>query len=112
MAKRDSMSTAHRSRNRSPKSAPDIGGTVVAPNDADDSAKPPRRGRRTHLTQIISTERVHLMRVEAVLACVAFALLYEEWLDGPNRPCFADAIAVARELVDEAIERLGSVHIS
>jgi hypothetical protein len=52
------------------------------------------------------------MRAEAVLACVAFTLLYEEWLEDPNRPCFADAIAVARELLNGAIERLGSGHLS
>jgi hypothetical protein len=48
------------------------------------------------------------MKAEAVLGCIAVALLYEEWLQGQSRPCFADAVAVAQELVAESLGRLPS----
>lgn len=37
------------------------------------------------------------MKAEAVLGCVAFALLYEDWLEDPKRLSFADAVAVVQE---------------
>lgn len=48
------------------------------------------------------------MKAEAVLGCVSFALLYEDWLEGPNRPCFADAVTVAQDLINQTVQRLGS----
>jgi hypothetical protein len=97
MAKRNSMSTARQSRNRSRKPAAQAGSTQVGRND-----------RSGALIEIVSVERTRLMKADAVLQCVAFTLLYEDWLEGPNRPCFADAVAIVQELLDETVERLGS----
>ena len=55
---------------------------------------------------MITTERRRLMKAEAVLGCVAFALLYEDWLEVTSRPSFTDAVSVAQELVSETVERL------
>jgi hypothetical protein len=43
------------------------------------------------------------MKAQAVLGCISFALLYEDWLQGPDRPSFADALAAALDLVNEAV---------
>jgi len=60
------------------------------------------------LKEIVTNERSRLIKAQAVLRCVAFALLYEDWLAGPNRPCFADAVAVIEDLVAQTVEQLGT----
>lgn len=59
-----------------------------------------------HVAKIISGERDRLMKAQAVLGCVVFALLYEDWLEAPDRPSFVDAVTAALDLVDEAVDRL------
>jgi hypothetical protein len=108
MAKRDSMSTARQSRNRNLKSAPQTGSTAADPNDVDAALQSPPEARSGALMEIVSAERTRLMKADAVLGCVACAMLYEDWLQGPSRPCFADAVAVAQDLITQAIDRLGS----
>jgi hypothetical protein len=107
MAKRDSMSTARRSRNcrlvagertklmGSPGNGPQTGPILPAAPSA-----------RAELRTPIAAWREQLMKADAVLSCVAFTLLYEDWLDADKRPCFADAVIVAQDLVREATERL------
>ena len=57
------------------------------------------------LTTVYS-ERRALMRADAVLRCVAFALEYDDWsFDGSD---YAEVIEVARNLVSQSIERLES----
>jgi hypothetical protein len=108
MAKRNSMSTARQTRNRSPKSAAKPGSTEARRNDADAALEAPRATRSGALLEIVSVERIQLMKADAVLGCVAFALLYEDWLQGPRRPCFADAVAVAQDLITRSVDRLGA----
>lgn len=57
---------------------------------------PPRRP--------LSGERRALMRADAILRCVAFALEYDDWRS--DEPDYAEAIAVARDLISRAAERL------
>jgi hypothetical protein len=53
-----------------------------------------------------------LMRARAVLDCTRFVLLYEDILEGdPKKPSFADAVDVARDLMDEAVDALDRVNL-
>jgi hypothetical protein len=52
----------------------------------------------------MSGERRTLMRADAVLRCVAFALEYDDWRS--DEPDYAEAIDVARNLISQAVERL------
>lgn len=76
-----------------------------------------RRGRRNRarstghvrsdrLPIAVSSERRALMRADAVLRCVAAALEYDGW--AADEPDYADAIAVASQLISQSIERLES----
>jgi hypothetical protein len=107
MAKRNSMSTARRSRNRKQESAAQNDRTTIAARRGDDSAaKPSSENTPADLAGVIGDERARLMKAQAVLQCVAFALLYDDWLEQSNRPCFADAVNVAQDLISEAVDRL------
>jgi len=106
MAKRNSMSTARRSRNSASRSADQnrrgVGSRAHATTEIESSPE----SRHGDLLKTICVERRRLMKADAVLGCIAFALLYEDWLDNPRRPCFADAVAGAQELVAESLGRL------
>lgn len=52
------------------------------------------------------SERRALMRADAVLRCVAVALEYDGWTS--DEPDYAEAIAAARDLISQSIERLES----
>lgn len=54
----------------------------------------------------VGNERRALMRADAVLRCVAFALEYDDW--SFDEPDYAEAIEVARSLISQSIERLES----
>lgn len=54
----------------------------------------------------IRRERRALMRADAVLRCVAAALEYDGWV--ADEPDYAEAIAVASQLISQSIERLES----
>jgi hypothetical protein len=110
MAKRNSMSTARRSRNRKRVFQPQSG--TAAPTRTGGGAEPKTspEGNRAGFAEILTAERARLMKAEAVLECVAFALLYEDWLEEPDRPCFVDAVRVVRDLVRNAIEKLDIGH--
>jgi hypothetical protein len=56
----------------------------------------------------VSEERTRLLKAQAVLGCLAFALLYEDWLEPPHRPSFADAVTAAQDLINATLDRLGS----
>jgi hypothetical protein len=107
MAKRNSMSTARRSRNRkqepvSEPATPSVRGSGGAlPAEAASQSNP------ADLSEIVSEERTRLLKAQAVLGCLAFALLYEDWLEPPHRPSFADAAAVAQDLINATLDRLG-----
>ena len=59
----------------------------------------------------IETERSRLMKAEAVLGSVAFALKHAEWRceDGTD---YAIVVEVARDIVQESITRLDPVSLS
>jgi hypothetical protein len=103
MAKRNSMSRARRSRNSNRKS------TAPAPTRRGDESEPsPLPHSNPRPADIIGNERARLMKAQAVLGCLAFALLYEDWLEGAERPSFVDAVAAIQGLINETVERLGS----
>jgi hypothetical protein len=108
MAKRDSMSRARRSRNRrqDPISEPGTPAVPHGPDNAPTEAVP--RCSPPELSEMVNEERTRLMKAQAVLGCVAFALLYEDWLEPPHRPSFVDAIAAAHDLVSNTLDRLGA----
>jgi hypothetical protein len=108
MAKRNSMSTARRSRHPSSRSADQTRRMATNRLGSMAEGESSAKSRPGALLEILSVERRRLMKADAVLGCVAFALLYEDWLEDPSRPCFADAVAVAQELVSESIGRLSS----
>jgi hypothetical protein len=109
MAKRDSMSKARQSRNPKPKLTSQNGHAAIHRNHADAFPESLPENASSNLMETIRMERSRLMKAEAVLGCVAFALLYEEWLEAGERPCFADAVIVALDLVTEAAEHLTQV---
>ena len=87
MAKRNSMSKAHAGRKLS-----------------QDHSADRCRGA-------IESERCRLMKAEAVLGSVAFALKHAEWRceDGTD---YAIAVEVARDIVQESITRLDPVSLN
>jgi hypothetical protein len=105
MAKRNDMSAARRSRNREQEPTPQSTNTIANEQLGDPAGgwAPPRNPA---LAKIISDGQNRLMKAQAVLGCVEFALVYEDWLDRSQRPSFADAVAVAQDLVSEAIAQL------
>jgi hypothetical protein len=107
MAKRDSMSAARRSRNR--KQEPITEPATRSVRDSGDAspAEPAPPSSPTNLSEIVSEERTRLLKAEAVLGCLAFALLYEDWLEPAHRPSFADAVAAAQDLINATVDRLG-----
>jgi hypothetical protein len=107
MAKRNSMSRARRSRNRKQEPVPRSGNTVETESIGDSAPGSAPGSNPVDLVTIISRERKRLMKAQAVLGCVAFALLYEDWLDPSERPSFADAVAAVQDLVSETLEQLG-----
>jgi hypothetical protein len=106
MAKRNDMSTARRSRNRKEESIPQSGNTAALQSIGEPAPGWAPQSNPADVAKIISSERNRLMKAQAVLGCVAFALLYEDWLEGPDRPSFVDAVAAVLDLVDEAVDRL------
>jgi hypothetical protein len=107
MAKRNSTSTARRGRNRKQASVPQSDNTVATASIGDPASGWAPGSNLVDVAKIISGERNRLMKAQAVLGCVAFALLYEDGLDGPTRPSFADAVAAVQDLVSETLEQLG-----
>jgi hypothetical protein len=107
MAKRNDMSAARRSRNRrqEPVTGP---ATPSIPNSGDASpGGPASASSPADLAEIVSEERTRLLKAQAVLGCLAFALLYEDWLEAPHRPSFTDAVAAAQDLINATLDRLG-----
>jgi hypothetical protein len=107
MAKRNDMSTARRSRNRKQESVTEPA-TPRVPNSGDASpAGPAPASSPADLAEIVSEERTRLLKAEAVLGCLAFALLYEDWLEPQHRPSFADAVAAAQDIINATLDRFG-----
>jgi hypothetical protein len=107
MAKRNDMSAARRSRNRKQETITEQA-TPSVPNSGD--ALPAERASPSspaNLSEILNEERTRLLKAEAVLGCLAFALLYEDWLEPPHRPYFADAAAAAQDIINVTLDRLG-----
>jgi hypothetical protein len=107
MAKRNDMSAARRSRNRTqePVSEPAI--PSVRHSRGASPAEPASPSNPADLSEIVSEERTRLLKAQAVLGCLAFALLYEDWLEPPHRPSFTDAVAAAQDLISATLDRLG-----
>jgi hypothetical protein len=107
MAKRNDMSAARRSRNRTQAPVTEPGSPPVPENGAASAAEPASPSGPANLSKIVNEERTRLLKAEAVLGCLAFALLYEDWLQPPHRPSFADAVAAAQDLINASLDRLG-----
>ena len=108
MAKRDSMSMARRSRNRKQEPVSEPATPSVLDSRDASPAEAVSPSRPANLPVIVSEERTRLLKAQAVLGCLAFALLYEDWLEPPHRPCFADAASAAQDLINATVDRLGS----
>jgi hypothetical protein len=107
MAKRNSMSTARRSRNRKQEPVSQLATPSVRDSGDTSLAEAPSQRNPADLAEIVSEERTRLLKAQAVLDCLAFALLYEDWLEPPHRPSFADAAAAAQDLINATLDRLG-----
>ena len=107
MAKRNSMSTARRSRNRKQEPVSEPATPSVRHSGDASPAEPASQSNPADLSEIVSEERTRLLKAQAVLGCLAFALLYEDWLEPPHRPSFADAVAAAQDLINATLDRLG-----
>jgi hypothetical protein len=108
MAKRNSMSTARRSRNREQEPVSQPATPSVRDSGDVSPAKPAYQSSPPDLAEIVSEERARLLKARAVLGCLAFALLYEDWLEPQHRPSFADAVAAAQDLINATLDRLGT----
>jgi hypothetical protein len=106
MAKRNSMSTARRSRNREQEPVTEPATPSVGHSADASPAEPASPSNPGDLAEIVSEERTRLLKAQAVLGCLAFALLYEDWLEPPHRPSFADAVAAAQDLINATLDRL------
>jgi hypothetical protein len=105
MAKRKSTREAHSSRSRSShRSRPRPGDRAL---EFTPSAQPVAATPRV----AIEGARTQLMRARAVLDCTRFVLLYDDQVEGEQRPSFSDAIDVARDLVDAVIDALDPVNL-
>jgi hypothetical protein len=107
MAKRNSMSTARRSRNRKQEPITEPATPTVSNSGDASPAGPASSSSLANLSGILNEERTRLLKAEAVLGCLAFALLYEDWLEPPHRPSFVDAVAAAQDLINATLDRLG-----
>ena len=107
MAKRNDMSAARRSRNREQEPVGEPAKTSVRHSGDASPAEPASPSNPADLSEIVSEERTRLLKARAVLGCLAFALLYEDWLEPPDRPSFADAVAAVRDLINATLDRLG-----
>jgi hypothetical protein len=107
MAKRNSMSTARRSRNRKQELVTEPATPSVRHSGDASPAEPVSPSSPANLSGIVSAERTRLLKAQAVLGCLAFALLYEDWLEPPHRPSFADAVTAAQDLINATLDRLG-----
>jgi hypothetical protein len=108
MAKRNDMSAARRSRYRKQESVSEPNTPSVRGSGDASPAEPVSPSNPADLSEIVNEERTRLRKAQAVLSCLAFALLYEDWLEPPHRPSFADAVAAAQELINATLGRLGS----
>lgn len=106
MAKRNSMSSASRSRNHYRQSS-DCSATTEARRGTVPASQ--LQGAES-FDEIIRVERTRLMKAEAVFGCVAFAALYEDWLEqSPNKPCLEDALAAVGDLVRQSVDRFAAI---
>lgn len=106
MAKRNDMSAARRSRNRKQEPVSEPATPPIRDSGDAPPAEPASPSNPAVLSEIVSEERTRLLKAEAVLGCLAFALLYEDWLE--HRPSFADAAAAAQDIINATLDRLGS----
>ena len=106
MAKRNDMSRARRSRNRKQEPVSESATPSVRHSDDASPAEPACPSNPAELSEMVSEERTRLLKAEAVLGCLAFALLYEDWLEPLHRPSFVDAVAAAQDLIDASLDRL------
>jgi hypothetical protein len=106
MAKRNDMSAARRSRNREQESVSEPTAPSIRDSGDASPAKSASQSNPADLAEIVSEERTRLLKAQAVLGCLAFALLYEDWLEPLHRPSFVDAVAAAQDLIDASLDRL------
>lgn len=103
MASRQSTSKARPGRNR-------------APSRRTRSTRPKRRVAEPEpqafgpLQEAIEHERGELTRAQSVLGCLAFALLYSDWIN-EDPPDYAGVAEMARRIVSDSVDRLDSVYV-
>jgi hypothetical protein len=105
MASRQSTSKAHQGRNRAPSSSRRTRST--RPKRRAEEPEPKAFGP---LRDAIEHERGELTRAESVLGCLAFALLYSDWIN-EDPPDYASVAEIARRIVSDSVNRLDSVYV-
>jgi hypothetical protein len=106
MASRQSTSKARPGRSR------------ASPSRRTRSTRPKRKRRVEKpepqafgpLREAIEHERGELTRAQSVLGCLAFALLYSDWIT-EDPPDYAGVAEMARKIVSDSVDRLDSVYV-
>ena len=106
MASRQFISKARRGRNRTPPSSRRTRST--RPKRRVEEPEPQAFGP---LQEAIENERGELARAESVLGCLAFALLYSDWIN-ENPPDYASVAEIARRILSDSVHRLDSVYVN
>lgn len=99
MAKSNSTSRIRRGRKTDSKNGTKRAGELRPEERANSSAPEPNP------FEDFGAERATLLKAEAVLACLSVSLNYYGW-SGDNGTTYAMAADVARELVQEGMDRL------
>ena len=108
MASRQFTSKARQGRNRAPSSARRARSTRSKRRRRVEEPEP--QSFRP-LQEAIENERGELTRAESVLGCLAFALLYSDWIT-ENPPDYASVAEIARRIVGDSVRRLDSVYVN
>jgi len=90
MAKRSSVSAS--------RSVDEVAGAAVPGWDPPDA-----------VTKLLERERLRMMRARTILQCITLAM--EQPMSSEQQPCYSDAIEVACDLIDEAVQRLDRIQV-
>jgi len=75
------------------------------------SAAQPRQGSAGGLQELIEEERSRLQSAEAVLACLHFALMYDDYFEPCDTPSYPEVAQVAMGLIRTAVDHLDSLYV-
>jgi hypothetical protein len=70
--------------------------------------RPDHKGAQRALEQVVATERAKLVSAHAVQRCLYEVLLYAE---GEDAVVYAEAAHVVATLMEDAVDKLDSVHL-